>query len=469
MVPLSGMPALLACPLCRAAIPDGVCPRCGDYPCIGGVRIALPRPAAAIAALRQSLVTTWVESQVAAAATTNRDGLSAHERATEAHAVLGMANNQELLSAIVTPALAAAIQGDAPSPSRDLATLLACDNVWPFADTLPYFYADWCAPAGDARARLLADVAQHRPPSAREQTALVLGSAGGLLVDDLAALLGSAWGVDRSIAPLLLSRRLLDGETFTAHLQWASWQPCVLRGATRTTPHTNLVAGDAAALPFADGSFEVVVSQYLLDIVRDPAGVLTEIHRVLAPGGIWVNLGLPFRFCDQPSWAPRGTDAAWRAFAPRFGFDVIDATRHPVEHRGLVELDAWSTSELQQAVRAVLRKVASVPEAPTRAALRAYFAGDDGPLSTVAPTLREPVEVRSRRGRGGKVEQRAIRLGEAILPMPNEDALAQALAFLDALDGSTPVPSIVRATQAEPRDVALALEGLARAGYLALH
>lgn len=41
----------------------------------------------------------------------------------------------------------------------------------------------------------------------------------------------------------------------------------------------------AAALPFADGTFDAVWCCQLLDRVFDPAAVLRELHRVLAPGG----------------------------------------------------------------------------------------------------------------------------------------------------------------------------------------
>lgn len=50
------------------------------------------------------------------------------------------------------------------------------------------------------------------------------------------------------------------------------------------------VAGDAAALPFSDASFDVVVSTFSLHHWSDPVAGLTEIARVLRPDGralIW--------------------------------------------------------------------------------------------------------------------------------------------------------------------------------------
>jgi SAM-dependent methyltransferase len=48
--------------------------------------------------------------------------------------------------------------------------------------------------------------------------------------------------------------------------------------------HTDLVA-DSHALPFADGSFEVVIAMNAFEHYRDPVRAAAEIHRVLQPGG----------------------------------------------------------------------------------------------------------------------------------------------------------------------------------------
>ena len=45
------------------------------------------------------------------------------------------------------------------------------------------------------------------------------------------------------------------------------------------------VAGEAEALPFGDGSFDVVISNGVIDLVPDKDAVFSEIFRVLAPGG----------------------------------------------------------------------------------------------------------------------------------------------------------------------------------------
>ncbi|MBI2413531.1 MAG: class I SAM-dependent methyltransferase [Deltaproteobacteria bacterium] len=43
--------------------------------------------------------------------------------------------------------------------------------------------------------------------------------------------------------------------------------------------------GDAHKLPFADDSFDVVVSQWMIEHIKDPNEVMKEFHRVLKKGG----------------------------------------------------------------------------------------------------------------------------------------------------------------------------------------
>ncbi|HMH91424.1 MAG TPA: class I SAM-dependent methyltransferase [Streptosporangiaceae bacterium] len=59
-------------------------------------------------------------------------------------------------------------------------------------------------------------------------------------------------------------------------------------------------AGDATAMPFADGSFDVVIAAEVLEHIPADQAALREITRVLAPGGtvaVTVPAWLPERIC----------------------------------------------------------------------------------------------------------------------------------------------------------------------------
>lgn len=87
-------------------------------------------------------------------------------------------------------------------------------------------------------------------------------------------------------------------------------------GATRLHPaiiNYDLIAGPAIdctgraeRLPFADNSFSVVISQETLEHVADPFEAVREIHRTMAPGGVF--------YCQVPfviGYHPGPTDY-WR-------------------------------------------------------------------------------------------------------------------------------------------------------------
>jgi len=76
-------------------------------------------------------------------------------------------------------------------------------------------------------------------------------------------------GIDNSPAQLATARRLQDEHDLTFPLIW----------------------GDAERLPFADGSFDVAISEYGAAIWCDPYRWLPEAARVLRPGGVLEFLG----------------------------------------------------------------------------------------------------------------------------------------------------------------------------------
>ena len=49
--------------------------------------------------------------------------------------------------------------------------------------------------------------------------------------------------------------------------------------------NVQFVEGEVETLPFEDASFDVVVSNGVIDLVPDKEAVFSELHRVLRPGG----------------------------------------------------------------------------------------------------------------------------------------------------------------------------------------
>ena len=68
-----------------------------------------------------------------------------------------------------------------------------------------------------------------------------------------------------------------------------------------------LACGLGEALPFGNGQFDLVIGLWLLEHLPDPARVLGEIYRVLAPGGHFIfltpNANHPLLLANRFSWA----------------------------------------------------------------------------------------------------------------------------------------------------------------------
>jgi len=73
------------------------------------------------------------------------------------------------------------------------------------------------------------------------------------------------------------------------------------RRARRHDLEVDLRLGDALALPFGDGCFDTVVCTFSLCEIPDEARAISEMHRVLRPGGVLLLAD----HVASTSWAPR--------------------------------------------------------------------------------------------------------------------------------------------------------------------
>lgn len=101
--------------------------------------------------------------------------------------------------------------------------------------------------------------------------------------------------------------------------------PGLRKAADRFGERVGFVCGDGTALPFPDGSIDVLVFNHIYEHVVDPDGVVAEMHRVLSDDGVlYLGLGnrlgimephykLPFLSYLPPRLADRYVRASGRA------------------------------------------------------------------------------------------------------------------------------------------------------------
>jgi demethylmenaquinone methyltransferase/2-methoxy-6-polyprenyl-1,4-benzoquinol methylase len=105
----------------------------------------------------------------------------------------------------------------------------------------------------------------------RKAVAKAVGASQGQLVLDLAAGTGTS------------SRSFIRAGGMCVACDFSLGMLSV--GARRPTPGLSFVAGDALALPFRDGAFDVVTISFGLRNVADTGQALAELLRVTRPGG----------------------------------------------------------------------------------------------------------------------------------------------------------------------------------------
>jgi SAM-dependent methyltransferase/uncharacterized protein YbaR (Trm112 family) len=304
-IPSAGL-SLLRCPRCEGALAGQAaleCAGCGTrFPVVDGMPWLLPEPVQALAAWRGRLhaMTAHLKRQSAAyraaltpdvtrSSTRNRLKLLAmacSDHARRLQALLAPLDSEaEAASAATYAALAPAVAG-----SQGLASYYA--NV----------HRDWCW--GEAENRAASDAVQQALGTTRPQRMLVLGSGSGRLAYDLHAALQPSATVALDINPLLMAvaRRMYAGERVelyefpVAPRDLASHALLrTLAAPARAAAGLQLVFGDAKQPPFAPGTFDVVLTPWLVDIVDiDLSRLAATVNALLAPGGRWVCTGTLF-------------------------------------------------------------------------------------------------------------------------------------------------------------------------------
>jgi arsenite methyltransferase len=145
---------------------------------------------------------------------------------------------------------------------------------------------DFIFPTGRPWAEDLAypDELARVPDSAVESFAGVANpfSLGRLEAGERVLDLGCGAGTDSLVAAQMVGDR--------GHVTGIDMTPQMLAKARAAaaelgTGNVEFVEGEVERLPFADGSFEAVISNGVIDLVPDKDAVFSEIFRVLVPGG----------------------------------------------------------------------------------------------------------------------------------------------------------------------------------------
>ena len=155
-----------------------------------------------------------------------------------------------------------------------------------YADVSAQPDTDFVFPTGRAWAEDLGypEELKRVPESAVESFAGVANpfSLGRLAEGERVLDLGSGAGTDSLVAAQMVGP--------TGHVVGIDMTPEMVAKARAAaveldTGNAEFMEGEAEHLPFADGSFDVVISNGVIDLIPDKDAVFAELFRVLRPGG----------------------------------------------------------------------------------------------------------------------------------------------------------------------------------------
>jgi arsenite methyltransferase len=145
---------------------------------------------------------------------------------------------------------------------------------------------DFIFPTGRAWAEDLGypDELANVPESAVESFAGVANpwTMGRLAAGERVLDLGSGAGTDSLVAAQMVGA---DGRVTGIDMTAPMLAKARAAATEMGVANVEFVEGEAERLPFADASFDVVVSNGVIDLVPDKDAVFAELYRVLAPGG----------------------------------------------------------------------------------------------------------------------------------------------------------------------------------------
>ena len=161
---------------------------------------------------------------------------------------------------------------------REIRKTYACVSAEPDTDFIFPTGRSWAEDLG------YPEELTHVPESAVESFAGVANpfALGRLLPGERVLDLGSGAGTDSLVAAQMVRPGgLVTGIDMTPEMVAKADAAAAEMGAD----NVEFVEGEAERLPFDDGSFDLVISNGVIDLIPDKDTVFSEIFRVLVPGG----------------------------------------------------------------------------------------------------------------------------------------------------------------------------------------
>ncbi|KAK8023791.1 carnosine N-methyltransferase [Apiospora rasikravindrae] len=204
---------------------------------------------------------------------------------------------------------------------------------------------DWSSQGAKERQAVfppvLAGLEQHFGGNERGNKVLVPGSGLGRLASDIAD-----FGYDVVANELdygsILAYHLLTNHTTSLHqhtlypfvTKWTHQANPSSRYSALTVPDhwpnkaVKLVEGDFLEMFPRDGEFDAVVTLFFIDMAANAIDFLSNIHRLLKPGGLWINLG-PLKWGTHTALQLSAEEVLH--LADLIGFDVDHTSRKSID------------------------------------------------------------------------------------------------------------------------------------------
>ena len=326
-----------ACPTCRGSLSSSfVCADCGaTFPMLGTVPVLLSDAEASLQRwrVRAREFALGVSRGIRAAETElKRPDLLPSTQKRIARACTALADNRVRLLSLLDEV------GIRPAPTEE--EELETDEVMSAAgragitEYYDQLHRDWGWPDDDSENTDAAEQALGAFGDAKPGVLLVLGAGAGRLAYDVHRALSPRKTIALDINPLLCvaCARIAGGGTVSLFEF-----PLIPRNIDTTHVLRDLrapqaagdgfitVLADAFAPPLADGTVDAVLTPWFIDQVpadaRDAIGV---VHRLLKPGGRWVNFG-PLVYPKDRAFGVRYTQSELLELVGVSGFKVGSA------------------------------------------------------------------------------------------------------------------------------------------------